>query len=100
MSLIYSFDETKNRCKFYRRKDCFENFCIDLKELATEIINYKEEEMTTLTSDEVTLYESQKHVTYAKKGFVMIKTSKKNLSCAKKSEIIVIIPKKNPCSIS
>ena len=56
--------------------------------------------MTTLTSDEVTLYESQKYVTYAKKGFVMIKTSKKNLSCAKKSEIIVIIPKKNPCSIS
>ena len=100
LSLIYSFDETKNRCKFYRRKDCFENFCIDLKELATEIINYKEEEMTTLTSDEVTLYESQKYVTYAKKGFVMIKTSKKNLSCAKKSEIIVIIPKKNPCSIS
>ena len=31
-----------------------------MKELATEIINYKEKEMTTLTSDEVTLHESQK----------------------------------------
>ena len=60
LSLICSFDETKNRRKFYRRKDCIENFCRDSKELATEIINYKEEEMTTLTSDEVTLYESQK----------------------------------------
>ena len=88
LSLICSFDETKNRRKFYRRKDCIENFCIDLKELATEIINYKEEEMTTLTSDEVTLYKSQK--VYAKEGFVMMKIRKKNLSCTKKSEIIVI----------
>ena len=56
LSLICSFDETKNRRKFYKVKD----FCRDLKELATEIIHYKEEEMTTLTSDEVTLYEKQK----------------------------------------
>ena len=74
--------------KFYRRKDCVENFCRDSKELATEIINYKEEEMTTLTSDKVTLCESQK--VYAKEAFVMIKIRKKNLSCTKKSEIIVI----------
>ena len=36
-----------------------ENFSRDLKELEIEIIHYKEKEMTTLTSDEVTLYESQ-----------------------------------------
>ena len=88
LSLICSFDETKNRRKFYRRKDCVENFCRDSKELATEIINYKEEEMTTLTSDKVTVCESQK--VYAKEAFVMIKIRKKNLSCTKKSEIIVI----------
>ena len=41
LSLICSFDETKNRHKFYRRKDCIETFCRDLKELATEIINCK-----------------------------------------------------------
>ena len=50
----------KSRRKFYRRKDCIKRFCNDLKELVTEIINCKEEEMTTLTSDKVTLYESQK----------------------------------------
>ena len=88
LSLICSFDETKNRRKFYRRKDCIKQFCNDLNELVTEIINYKEEEMTTLTSDEVTLYKSQK--VYAKEGFVMMKIRKKNLSCTKKSEIIVI----------
>ena len=28
---ICSFDDTKNRRYFYRRKDCIENFCKDLK---------------------------------------------------------------------
>ena len=31
LSLICSFNETKNRRKFYRRKDCIEKFCSDLK---------------------------------------------------------------------
>ena len=34
--------------KFYRRKDCIKKFCNDLKELAREIINYEEKEMTLL----------------------------------------------------
>ena len=68
-SLICSFDETKNMHKFHRRRDCIENFCRDLKELVTEIINYKEEEMTTLASDKVTLYESQKVFHICKGGF-------------------------------
>ena len=46
LSLNCSFDETKNRRKFYRRKDCIKRFCNDLKELAIEIINYEEKEMT------------------------------------------------------
>ena len=41
-SLICSFDPKESRHDFYRRRDCIENFCKDLKELATEIINYKE----------------------------------------------------------
>ena len=45
LSLICSFDETKNRRKFYREKHCIEKFCEDLKELAKEIINYEEKEM-------------------------------------------------------
>ena len=69
LSLICSFDETKNRRKFYRRKDFNENFCRDLKELVIEIINYKEKEMTTSTSDVITLYESQKVCHICKEGF-------------------------------
>ena len=58
LNLICSFDETKNSLKFYRRKDCTKRFCNDLKELATEIINYEEKEMTILNDKETTLYES------------------------------------------
>ena len=71
MSLICSVDETKNRHKFHRRKDCIKRVCNDLKELATEIINYKEKEMISLTSDDVTLYESQK-VFHICKGRVLL----------------------------
>ena len=45
LSLICSFNTTKNRHYFYRGKDCIEIFCKKLKEPATEIINYKEKEM-------------------------------------------------------
>ena len=69
LSLICSFDETKNRRKFYRRKDFTENFCRDLKELVTEIINCKEKEMTTSTSDVITRYESQKVCHICKEEF-------------------------------
>ena len=80
MSLICSFDETKNRRKFYRRKD----FCRDLKELATEIINYKEEEMTTLTSGEVTLYEKQKVCHICRGFFCTIENKKKEFKLYQK----------------
>ena len=67
LSLICSFDETKNKRKFYRRKDCFEKFCEDLKELATKIINYKEKEM--ITYNEIKSYEKQKACHICKEGF-------------------------------
>ena len=42
-SLICSFDATKNKHNFYRKKIVLkEKFCEDLKELAMDIINYKE----------------------------------------------------------
>ena len=47
-SSICSFDDTKNKHFFYRGKDCIENFCKDLKELRTEIINFKKKEMIPL----------------------------------------------------
>ena len=43
--LICLFDATKNRCKFYRRKDYIEKFCKDVKELAIESSNHKEHKM-------------------------------------------------------
>ena len=50
----------KSRHNFYRRKDCIKKFCDDLKELVTEIINYKEKEMIPLTYKEIRFYEKQK----------------------------------------
>ena len=68
-SLICLFDETKNRRKFYRRKDCIEKFCKDVKELAIEIINYEEKEMIPLTDKEIKFYEEQKACHTCKGGF-------------------------------
>ena len=53
LSLNCLFDETKNRLKFCWRKDCVKKICNDLKELATEIINYKEKEMISLKDKEI-----------------------------------------------
>ena len=36
-----SFDTTKNKLDYYRGKNCMKNFCLDLKEHATKIINYE-----------------------------------------------------------
>ena len=97
LSLICSFDETKNRHKFFREKDCIKRFCNNLKELATEIINHekkkrKKKEMTQLKDKEVILYESQKVCLYAKKSFAMIKIRKANIPFMIKSGIIAITP--------
>ena len=72
LSLICSLDETKNR-----RKDCIENFCRYLKELATEIINYKEKEMTMLTDKENKFYEKQKVCHIWKRYFCADENNKK-----------------------
>ena len=92
LSLICSFDETKKRHKLYRRKDCIKRFCNDLKELATEIINYKEEEMTPLKDKELLFIKVKKYVTYGKKSFIMIKIRKVNMLFIIKSKIIAITP--------
>ena len=47
-----SFDTTKNKLDYHRDKDCMENFCLDLKEHVTKIINYKKKEMIPLTKEE------------------------------------------------
>ena len=84
MSLICSFDETKNRHKFYRGKDCIKRFCNDLKELATEIINCKEEEMNPLKDKEITLYKSQKVCHTWKEKFCYDKNKKSEYALYRK----------------
>ena len=69
LSLICSFDATKNRHYLYRGKDCVENFCKKLKEFGTEVINYEEKEMILLTDKENKFYEKQKKCHICKKGF-------------------------------
>ena len=44
-------------------------FCNHLKELITEIINYKQKEMTSLNDEETTIYESQKVCHICKEKF-------------------------------
>ena len=74
---ICSFDNTKNRCYFYRRKDYIEKFCEDLKELGTEIINFEEKEMIPLTNKEIKYYEKQKVCHICKEEFCNDKNKKK-----------------------
>ena len=40
-----SLDTTKNKLDYYRGKNCMKNFCLDLREHATKIINYEKKEM-------------------------------------------------------
>ena len=74
MSLNCSFDEIKNRRKFYRRQDCIKKFCKDLKELPTEVIDYKEKEMIPLAANEIKSYEEQKvcHIKITKVNMTFI----------------------------
>ena len=76
---ICSFDDTKNKHHFYRGKDCIEKFCKDLKELGTEIINFKEKEMIPLTNKEIKSYEKQKVCHICKKEFCNDDKNKKKV---------------------
>ena len=92
LGLICSFDGTKNRHNFYRRKDCIKRFCNDLKELATQIINYEEKEMITLTDNEIKSYESQKLCHICKEKIFRIKIKTAYMTFIIKSEIIATTP--------
>ena len=74
---ICSFDDTKNKRYFYRGKDCIEKFCKDLKELGTEMINFKKKEMIPLTNKEIKSYEKQKVCHICKKELCDDKNKKK-----------------------
>ena len=64
-----SFDKSKNKLNHYRGKDCMKNFCKDLREHATKIINYKKKKMTPLTTKEKKHYNEQEICYICKKEF-------------------------------
>ena len=47
-----SFDKTKNKHDYFRGEDYMKEFCKDLKEHVTKIINYDKKEMIPLTKEE------------------------------------------------
>ena len=64
-----SFDTTKNKLDYYRGKNCMKNFCIDLKEHATTIINYERNEMIQIKTEEKKTHREEKVFYISKKGF-------------------------------
>ena len=55
-----SFDTAKNKLDYYRGKNCMKNFCLDLREHATKIIDYEKKEMIPLTEEEKKIHNEQK----------------------------------------
>ena len=55
-----SFNESKNKLNYYRENDCMENFCKDLREHSTKIINYEKKKNILLTPEEKKDYYDQK----------------------------------------
>ena len=64
-----SFDESGNKLKYYRGKDCMKKFCKDLKEHATRIINYEKKKIIALTKEEKINYNDQQICYICKKEF-------------------------------
>ena len=52
------------------------NFCLDLREQVTKIINYEKKEIMSLSKKEEKLHNKQKFVIYAKKDLVLITATK------------------------
>ena len=55
-----SFHESKNKLNYYRKDDCMNIFCKDLREHVTKIINYENKKMIPLTTKEKIYHNKQK----------------------------------------
>ena len=64
-----SFDESKNKLNYYRGDDCMKQFCKDLREHSTKIINYEKKKMIPLTTKEEIYHNRQKVCYICKKEF-------------------------------
>ena len=54
-----SFDTTKNKLDYYRGKNCMKNFCLDLREHATKIIDYEKKEIMSLIEEKKKMHNTQ-----------------------------------------
>ena len=72
-----SFDRTKNNLDRYRGEKCMKNFCLDLGEHATKIINYERKEMIPLTKKEEKKHNKQEVCHICGKGFSTDDNNKK-----------------------
>ena len=73
-----SFDATKNKRDYYRVKNYMKNFCLELREHATKIINYEKKEMIPLTKEEKKIHNKQKVCYICKKRFSTDDKNKKH----------------------
>ena len=71
------FDTTKNKLDYYTCENCIKNFCLDLREHATKIINYEKKEMIPLTKEEKRAYRIQRRYYICKKKFSTDDNNKK-----------------------
>ena len=71
------FDTTKNKLDFYRGKNCMKNFCLDLREHTTKIINYEKKKMTPLTKEEKRYRSTSRRCYICKKEFSIDDGNKK-----------------------
>ena len=85
----FSFDVTKNKVDCYRGKYCIKRCCKDLKEHATEIIDYEKKNWYYYywQMKKINHISIKKFVIYATKDLLLIMTTKNII----KSEIIVIV---------
>ena len=62
-----SFDTTENKLDYYRGKNCMKNFCLDLREHETKIIDCEKKEMIPLTNDGEKIQREQNILIYMQK---------------------------------
>ena len=65
----FSFDESKNKLNYYRKDDCMNKFCKDLREHVTKLINYEKKKMIPLTTKGKIYHNKQKICYVCKKEF-------------------------------
>ena len=61
------FDTTKKKLDYYRVKNCMKNFCLNLREHTTKVINYEKKRNDTINKKRKENIVSKNFVIYAKK---------------------------------